>query len=367
MRHHISSSCWIVFTLSILFVAMVTGASAGIYKYQDADGNWHFTDNPYEVPQDSEKLEGVIERNAGLIDLKEKWDSQYGFQSVVEKATLSIVQITSSIGTGTGFFISDDGYILTNKHVLRGDEEAIHQANQTFRMIDENIQTYEESLIQQESDLKRFENNLTDLKGKIEASKSEREKSFYEAQYKRDVERYRIWKRNIEASRAEYEQGKTDYDRKKNHFRRTTITAGLISHFAITLYDDTEHDVYLVAESTDHDLALLKLDGYTTPFIEPMDPSGVRRGESVYAIGNPINFRNSVSKGVVSGFEQSYIRTDAKIYPGNSGGPLITQEGRAIGINTMKKLTHKFEGIGFALPIDLALEEFKEYLKFDGM
>ena len=72
---------------------------------------------------------------------------------------------------------------------------------------------------------------------------------------------------------------------------------------------------------------------------------------------------DSVSSGVLSGYDPDYIRTDARIYPGNSGGPLIASDGKVIGINTMKLITHKFEGIGFAIPLSIAFEEFDHYLK----
>jgi serine protease Do len=72
--------------------------------------------------------------------------------------------------------------------------------------------------------------------------------------------------------------------------------------------------------------------------------------------------QNSVTSGVYSGFEQGFIKTNAQIYPGNSGGPLVCSEGRVLGINTFKMLTHKFEGLGFAIPIETALKEFSTYL-----
>jgi len=69
-----------------------------------------------------------------------------------------------------------------------------------------------------------------------------------------------------------------------------------------------------------------------------------------------------VSKGIFSGYEKSFIKTDAKIYPGNSGGPLINKDGRVVGINSFKQLTRRFEGLGFAIPIRVATSEFGPYL-----
>ncbi len=78
----------------------------------------------------------------------------------------------------------------------------------------------------------------------------------------------------------------------------------------------------------------------------------------MYAIGSPAGLKDSVSAGVISGYDGNYIRTDAKIYPGNSGGPLANQKGEVIGVNTLKEITHKFEGLGFAIPLDAAIREF---------
>jgi S1-C subfamily serine protease len=57
-----------------------------------------------------------------------------------------------------------------------------------------------------------------------------------------------------------------------------------------------------------------------------------------------------------------FIQTNAQIYPGNSGGPLVTADGRVLGINTFKRLTRKFEGLGFAIPIKVAIDEFAAHL-----
>ncbi|NJN46038.1 MAG: trypsin-like serine protease [Candidatus Competibacteraceae bacterium] len=118
----------------------------------------------------------------------------------------------------------------------------------------------------------------------------------------------------------------------------------------------------MVKFSENHDLALLKLDNYQTPALLAAATHEVGQGVSVYAIGSPIGIRDSVSNGVVSGFADGFIRTDAKIYPGNSGGPLVLENGRVVGINTMVQVTHKFEGLGYAIKIDTALQEFAGYL-----
>ena len=128
--------------------------------------------------------------------------------------------------------------------------------------------------------------------------------------------------------------------------------------YTVYLADNTPLYAYLVEISERHDLALLKVDGYTTPFLQPSPPSASAQGDPVYAIGNPVKLRNSVTAGVVSGFQGDFVKTNAQIYPGNSGGPLVTARGRVIGINTFKQLTRKFEGLGFAISITVALDAF---------
>jgi serine protease Do len=89
------------------------------------------------------------------------------------------------------------------------------------------------------------------------------------------------------------------------------------------------------------------------------------RGETVIAIGNPFGYQNTVTVGIISALHrdipvngtQQYsdlIQTNADINPGNSGGPLINIEGDVIGINVAVRVGA--QGIGFAIPIDTALD-----------
>ncbi|MDQ7007623.1 MAG: Do family serine endopeptidase [Acidobacteriota bacterium] len=135
--------------------------------------------------------------------------------------------------------------------------------------------------------------------------------------------------------------------------------------------DDNSYPAKLVGIDPALDLALLKVEGKGFPALPLGDSEALRVGEWVVAIGNPIDFRSSVTVGVVSGkgrqinFDPrdlgSYIQTDAAINFGNSGGPLLNARGEVVGINTaiirgagnplMSGAANTIQGIGFALPI----------------
>lgn len=82
-------------------------------------------------------------------------------------------------------------------------------------------------------------------------------------------------------------------------------------------------------------------------------------GEDVYGLGAPQGFDLSISSGIVSQLRTNdgnrYIQTDAAISPGSSGGGLFDSEGSLVGIMTAKIADKGVEGIGFAIPADLAL------------
>jgi S1-C subfamily serine protease len=107
----------------------------------------------------------------------------------------------------------------------------------------------------------------------------------------------------------------------------------------------------------DLDIALAKVPGSHFPHLRLADPSSIRQGESVLAIGNPGDAMFfSVTRGIVSAVGKfsragpgTWIQTDTPINPGNSGGPLLNSKGEVIGINTQKIIKSSITGIGFAL------------------
>ena len=79
----------------------------------------------------------------------------------------------------------------------------------------------------------------------------------------------------------------------------------------------------------------------------------------VFAIGSPLGLRDAVTSGVITRVEDDYIVTDATILPGSSGGPLLTESGELIGINTLKVAeTISAEGFGAAIPMSTIKKEF---------
>ncbi|WP_422124661.1 S1C family serine protease [Planococcus sp. X10-3] len=152
----------------------------------------------------------------------------------------------------------------------------------------------------------------------------------------------------------------------------------------VTMADGEKKPATLVGSDIWTDLAVLSMDSEGVEDVAQFGDSDVlKQGETVIAIGNPLglDFYGSVTTGVVSGTDRAVpvdidgdnvidwqvdvLQTDAAINPGNSGGALINISGQLIGINSMKIITETAEGIGFAIPINLAIPII-EALEEDG-
>ncbi|MGD0664884.1 MAG: DegQ family serine endoprotease [Rhabdochlamydiaceae bacterium] len=135
----------------------------------------------------------------------------------------------------------------------------------------------------------------------------------------------------------------------------------------VTLNDGQVRQAKLIGTDPRTDLALIKLDkidGKDFPFLQLGDSEKLEVAEWVIAIGNPFQLQASVTVGVVSALGrqglkisdyEDFIQTDAAINPGNSGGPLLSLEGKVIGINTaIASRSGGYMGIGFAIPSNMA-------------
>lgn len=150
-----------------------------------------------------------------------------------------------------------------------------------------------------------------------------------------------------------------------------TTTNGKIEVF---FNDDLENGIEatLVGYLVSADIAVIKINKTGLTPIETGNSDKLVMGQTVIAIGNPggIEFMGSLSQGIISGINREIaieglgtmkvLQTDAAINPGNSGGALVDSKGCLVGIVSSKIVSESFEGIGFAIPVNTALEIAKD-------
>ena len=151
------------------------------------------------------------------------------------------------------------------------------------------------------------------------------------------------------------------------------------SSVTVTLDDGTQFEAEVVGADSLTDLAVLKINGGPFPAVTAGDPSKVRAGDWVIAIGNALALPGgpTVTVGVISALDRVFqvssnlqlyglVQTDASINPGNSGGPLLNLRGELVGINTAvargDQQGRDVEGIGFAVGMDTAVPVAQQLL-----
>jgi Do/DeqQ family serine protease len=141
----------------------------------------------------------------------------------------------------------------------------------------------------------------------------------------------------------------------------------------VTMPDKRELRAKIVGADDATDIAVLKIDANNLPVMPWGDSSKLKVAEWVLAIGNPYQLNQSVTLGIVSALGrtlegrtyQDFIQTDAAINPGNSGGALVNGRGELVGINTaIFSETGGYQGIGFAVPSNLARHVMDELIKY---
>jgi len=146
------------------------------------------------------------------------------------------------------------------------------------------------------------------------------------------------------------------------------------SAVTVKLQDRREYRAKVVGADPATDIAVLKIDARHLPVVKTGDPKKIAVGDYVLAIGAPFGFESTATQGIVSAKRRElpgesyvpFIQTDAAVNPGNSGGPLFDANGRVIGINAqIYSSSGGFQGLAFAVPIDLALK-MKDQLVANG-
>jgi serine protease Do len=138
----------------------------------------------------------------------------------------------------------------------------------------------------------------------------------------------------------------------------------------VRLFDGRELEGTVQGTDSKTDLAVVHVEAKDLPLAVLGDSDKIQVGEWAIAIGSPFGLEETVTVGVISakgrtglgtGTYEDFIQTDASINPGNSGGPLVNIEGEVIGINAM--IISPGQGIGFAIPINLAKSIMEELIK----
>jgi serine protease DegS len=140
----------------------------------------------------------------------------------------------------------------------------------------------------------------------------------------------------------------------------------------VTLNDGRQTTAEVVGIDSETDLAILYINLENLPVAPIGKSDALKVGDVVMAIGNPYNFGQTVTQGIVSATRRNrvginliedFIQTDAAINPGNSGGALINARGELVGINTaIVSNTGGSQGIGFAIPIDQAIDVMQQLI-----
>ncbi len=245
----------------------------------------------------------------------------------------STVSIKSDLGLGAGFFVSSECYILTNKHVVSFDEkkldhiiDQLESSNNSLRKLSNVIAEKHELFTHECSDCSQDarESNVSSemiKREKLSSIINDAEKKIYNLKYKLVYE--------------------------------------------VTLPNEEKYTGHLLKMSDDYDLALMKINEVDCTFLQKGNEENLNYGDTIYAIGNPSGFGHTISSGVFSRIEgdgtERMIQTDASVNPGSSGGPIINDQGLVFGVVTQKRMD--LEGIGFAIPISIAFEEFSEHLE----
>ena len=251
-------------------------------------------------------------------------------RNAIETARNATVFVKTGWGIGSGFIIDQDCHVITNRHVVETDGTRV-----ASRFVDDpetrvriaNAQQQLEAEIYREQQLRRA---LDDQPGT-------------------NTDRLQLEQR-IQSMQHQL----IDLPGQVGDTIRGKVEASGRAGFTVILIDGTEFDGLHAEYADDQDLAMLKLPINHCAHVTAGDSGRLAVGQRLYTIGNPSGLAYTVTSGIFSGERgdgaQRLLQTDAPINPGNSGGPLITEDGRVVGINTL--VMRGTQGIGFAIPIE---------------
>ena len=145
---------------------------------------------------------------------------------------------------------------------------------------------------------------------------------------------------------------------------------GNASIVRVGLADGREIEGRVLSRDAALDVAVVRVPVTNLPVATLGNSDELQVGQLAVAIGNPLGLERTVTTGVISALNrsarelggESFLQTDAAISPGNSGGPLVDSQGRVVGINSAILAGQGVAGLGFAIPINVAMEMANQVL-----
>ncbi|HEY4147643.1 MAG TPA: trypsin-like peptidase domain-containing protein [Chitinophagaceae bacterium] len=147
----------------------------------------------------------------------------------------------------------------------------------------------------------------------------------------------------------------------------------------VTLSNRKSFKAKVIGTDPSTDLSIIKIDAKGLPFLLYGNSDEAKIGQWVLAVGYPLNLEATVTAGIVSAKGrtldinrrqsknpiESFIQTDAAVNPGNSGGPLITPDGKLLGINSaIASPTGSYAGYSFTIPVNIVKKVVSDLMKF---
>jgi serine protease Do len=347
--------------LSLLLTSLAPPALGQILRYQDADGVWHFTDRP---GGDALPIPETGPAPALALDLGAQLAQGQGSGSDPD---LAVVLIRTALAEGAGFFCTADGYILTARHVVRPvGSDAWRKGQTTVDQAQDRLAELEGKLHQWRARLARMtvpESPPDVAEGSPEGPADQPDGAAPRASIQAEVSRATVAGRVAELERLAQEARRRVHAERFSHDIKGA-SATLATSVEVVLADQTQVRARVVAVSQGQDLALLKLDGYRTPFLTLGPEVDLVTGQPVFAYGYPDDDAQGATLGLVVEVSPRELVTNVQFIPGHSGGPLLDASARVVGVNALKRVrgdqgVHA-QGQGIAIPIALALREFPQ-------
>lgn len=359
---HLITALITVYLLSFQSICL-----AEIFKYKDKEGHWQFSDSPQKgesstIVRSYRNSGEPINKPSDFITLL---SSKYSSKNPVQQATMAVVTIKSKLGSGSGFFVTQDCYLITNKHVVRPAKGKQWEATQA--KIKQNALIFKRNRMQvsnQKEQLAVNKQKLDDYWLYMDGLKSEKEKQLAQREYTIYEQQYHQGQQQLNEAEMRLSQDEKKFNKQHADFNFSSAISNVAQSFEIILKDNTKTRASLIKVSPADDLALLKVNGCKAPYLR-MATQSVSQGTAVHAIGSPLGLRDQLTDGTVTQVSSGAIATDAQILPGNSGGPLVTNEGYVVAVNTIKvaKESALNTGFGISIPIAKVRKNFGQYLK----